>query len=235
MQRDPIHRKFHHYRLTFRGLYAFSENFVLALSHDEVVHLKGSLIAKMPGDDWQKAANLRALYAYMWTQSGKKLLFMGSEFGQWGEWDHDSSLSWDQAESEFHASIARCVADLNRIYREEPALHTFDADPAGFEWIDADDSQASAISYLRRAPDAPPIVVACNFTPIPRENYRVGVPLRGHWREIMNTDATVYGGSGVGNMGGVNTTPVPVHGRPHSINLTLPPLSVLVLRHEPQA
>ena len=178
MSKDPIHRKYHHYRLTFRMLYAFTENFVLPLSHDEVVHMKGSLISKMPGDDWQKAANLRALFAYMWTQPGKKLLFMGGEFGQWREWNHDSSLDWEGASDEPHVSIQRLVGDLNRLYATEPALHELDADPAGFEWMDADDSDDSVVTYLRRGRETPDVLVACNFTPIVRYNYRAGVPKR---------------------------------------------------------
>jgi 1,4-alpha-glucan branching enzyme len=234
MSKDPVYRKFHHYRLTFRMLYAFTENFVLALSHDEVVHGKGSLIKKMAGDDWQKAANLRLLYAYMWTQAGKKLLFMGSEFGQWREWDHESSLDWDAAQHEFHASIQRLVADLNRLYASEPSLHELDCDPAGFEWVDADDSANSVITYLRRGKSSPDVLIACNFTPVVRYNYRVGVNDGGFWREVLNTDAHEYGGSGQGNMGGVNAMPVPMHGRLHSVNLTLPPLGAVILRHEPK-
>ncbi len=235
MSKDTIHRKYHHYRLTFRMLYAFTENFVLPLSHDEVVHMKGSLISKMPGDDWQKAANLRALFAYMWTQPGKKLLFMGGEFGQLREWNHEASLDWDAAGHEFHASIQRLVGDLNRLYAAEPALHELDADPAGFEWVDADDSDDSVVTYLRRGRETPDVLVACNFTPIVRYNYRVGVPASGFWREVMNTDAQEYGGSGQGNMGGVNSAPIPMHGRPHSLNLTLPPLAVVILRHKDPA
>jgi 1,4-alpha-glucan branching enzyme len=234
MQKDPVYRRFHHYRLTFRMLYAFTENFVLALSHDEVVHGKGSLINKMSGDDWQKAANLRLLYAYQWTQPGKKLLFMGSEFGQWKEWNHDASLDWDAAGSEFHASISRLVADLNRLYASEPALHELDTEPAGFEWVDADDAENSVITYIRRGRNTPDYLVACNFTPIVRENYRVGVNEGGFWREVLNTDASEYGGSGQGNMGGVNAMPVPMHGRLHSVNLRLPPLGAVILRHEPK-
>jgi 1,4-alpha-glucan branching enzyme len=232
MSKDPVHRKFHHYRLTFRMLYAFTENFVLALSHDEVVHMKGSLIGKMPGDDWQKAANLRLLYAYQWTQPGKKLLFMGCEFGQWTEWNHESSLDWEAAQTEFHASIARLTADLNRLYTEEPALHDYDLDWHGFEWLAADDADNSIVAYVRRDKAGREVIIACNFTPIVRENYRVGVPQKGFWREVLNTDAQIYGGSGQGNMGGVNSTPIPMHGRPQSINLTLPPLAALVLRHD---
>jgi 1,4-alpha-glucan branching enzyme len=222
MSKDPIHRKYHHYRLTFRMLYAFTENFVLPLSHDEVVHMKGSLISKMPGDDWQKAANLRALFAYMWTQPGKKLLFMGGEFGQRREWNHEASLDWDAAGHEPHASIQRLVGDLNRLYASDAALHELDADPAGFAWVDADDSDDSAVTYLRRGRKTPDLLVACNFTPIVRHHYWVGVPASGFWREVMNTDAQ-------------DSAPIRMHGRPHSLNLTLPPLAVVILRHEDPA
>jgi 1,4-alpha-glucan branching enzyme len=232
MSKDPVYRRFHHYRLTFRMLYAFTENFVLPLSHDEVVHLKGSLISKMPGDDWQKAANLRALLANMYTQPGKKLLFMGGEFGQWREWNHESSLDWDAARHEFHASIQRLSADLNRLYASEPALHELDSDPSGFEWVDADDSDDSCITYMRKARDGTSVIVALNFTPVVRSNYRVGVPESGFWRELLNTDASEYGGSGQGNMGGVKSAPLPMHGRPHSISLTLPPLAAVILKRE---
>jgi 1,4-alpha-glucan branching enzyme len=232
MSKDPVHRKYHHYRLTFRMLYAFTENFMLPLSHDEVVHGKGSLIGKMPGDDWQKAANLRLLYALMWAQPGKKLLFMGGEFGQWREWDHESSLDWEAAQDGFHARIADLVADLNRLHAEDPALHEVDTDGAGFEWVDADDSETSVITFMRKSRDGAPLLVACNFTPVVRHNYRVGVPESGFWREVLNTDAEVYGGSGQGNMGGVNTAPIPMHGRPYSLNLTLPPLAAAFFRRQ---
>jgi 1,4-alpha-glucan branching enzyme len=235
MRKDPVHRRYHHNRLTFRGLYAFTENFVLPLSHDEVVHGKGSLIGKMPGDDWQKAANLRLLYAYMWTQPGKKLLFMGGETAQWREWDHEGAPDWDNAEEMPHAGVQRLVADLNRLYAFEPALHELDADPDGFEWVDADDSENSVLTYLRKSTASPDIIVVCNFTPVPRHNYRAGVPRAGIWREVMNTDSEAYGGSGQGNMGDVNSTPIPAHGRGHSLNLTLPPLAALVLRFEGNA
>jgi 1,4-alpha-glucan branching enzyme len=233
MAKDPIYRRYHHYRLTFRMLYAFTENFVLALSHDEVVHGKGSLIAKMAGDDWQKAANLRLLYAYQWTQPGKKLLFMGNELGEWREWDHESSLDWTAAGDEFHASIQRLVADLNRLYVSEPALHELDCEPSGFEWVDADDTENGVITYMRRGRRTSDFLIACNFTPMVRENYRVGVNGGGLWREVLNTDAQEYGGSGQGNMGGVKSMPVPMHGRMHSVNLRLPPLAAVIFRHEP--
>jgi 1,4-alpha-glucan branching enzyme len=240
MSRDPVHRSYHHGRLTFRAIYAFTENFVLPLSHDEVVHGKGSLLGKMPGDDWQKFANLRALYGYMYTQPGKKLLFMGGELAQWREWNHDRELDWHLLEHHHHAGIHAWVRDLNHFYRTEPAAHELDFDPAGFEWLDADDAWNSVLSYVRKSrPQASgtrqdELLVICNFTPLVRENYRVGVPGVGLWREILNSDAEVYGGSGIGNFGGVESVPVPSHGRPHSLNLRLPPLGVLVLKHQPE-
>jgi 1,4-alpha-glucan branching enzyme len=230
--KDPIHRKFHHHDLSFRLIYAFTENFVLPLSHDEVVHGKGSLLGKMPGDDWQKFASLRALYGYMWTQPGKKLLFMGGEFGQWREWDHDSSLDWHLLEQPEHEKLQRWVADLNRLYREEPRLHELDFDPAGFEWIDANASEDSVLSYLRRDRSGGELLAVFNFTPVPRREYLVGVPTGGYWQEVLNSDAEAYGGSGIGNMGGVEATPVPFHGRSHSVALTLPPLGAVLFRRE---
>jgi 1,4-alpha-glucan branching enzyme len=234
MQRDPIHRRFHHNNLTFRQLYAFTENFVLPLSHDEVVHGKGSLIGKMPGDDWQRFANLRLLLGYMYAQPGKKLLYMGGELGQWREWNHDAGLDWHLLEEDDgrHAGIQQLVSDLNAVYRRESALHELDADPAGFEWIDANDSEASALTFLRRSRGGETILVACNFTPVARHTYLVGVPFEGFWREILNTDAWNYGGSGVGNLGGVETLPFSGHGRPRTVNLSLPPLSCLFLKGE---
>jgi len=228
---DPIHRKFHHNQLTFRMLYSFTENFVLPLSHDEVVHGKGSLIGKMPGDEWQKFANLRLLFGYMYAQPGKKLLFMGDEFGQVREWAHDGSLEWNILQYPVHHGLQSWVEQLNRIYANEPALHDFDTDPRGFEWIDCNDNAASTISLLRksRSPNQN-IVVVCNFTPIPRLNYRLGVPSGGFWREILNGDAKEYGGSGMGNLGGVVAQEEPVHGRPYSLNLTLPPLAAVFLK-----
>src|SRR5271163_1129067 len=228
---DPIHRRFHHNQLTFRMLYGFTENFVLPLSHDEVVHGKGSLIAKMPGDEWQKFANLRLLFGYMYAQPGKKMLFMGDEFGQVSEWAHDGSLEWNILQYPVHHGLQSWVEQLNRIYANEPALHDFDTDPRGFEWIDCNDNAASTISLLRksRSPNQN-IVVVCNFTPIPRLNYRLGVPSGGFWREILNGDAKEYGGSGMGNLGGVVAQEEPVHGRPYSLNLTLPPLAAVFLK-----
>jgi 1,4-alpha-glucan branching enzyme len=233
MTRDPIHRTYHHNLLTFRMLYAFMENFVLPLSHDEVVHGKGSLLGKMPGDDWQKFANLRLLYGYMYTQPGKKLLFMGGEFGQWREWHHDESLDWHLCQYPLHAGLQRWVEDLNRLYRSEPVLYELDTHPSGFEWIDCNDAPASVVSCLRKGRSTDDLVlVVCNFTPVTRLNYRVGAPRSGYWREMRNSDAHEYGGSGYGNMGGVETAPIPCHGRLYSMNLTLPPLSVVFFKHE---
>jgi 1,4-alpha-glucan branching enzyme len=229
--RDPIHRKYHHDQLTFSIWYAFQENFVLPFSHDEVVHGKGSLLARMPGDDWQKLANLRALLAYMWTHPGKKLLFMGGEFGQWSEWYHETSLDWHLLEHAPHQGLHRLVKDLNRLYRREPALHECDFSNDGFEWVDLHDWEASIISSLRKGRDPrEQILVVCNFTPVPHHNYRVGVPCGGYWQELLNSDAGIYGGSGQGNLGGVVATPQPIHGRHHSLSLTLPPLSVMCFK-----
>lgn len=229
--RDPIHRSYHHNELTFRLMYAFTENFVLPLSHDEVVHLKGSILAKMPGDDWRKFANLRLLYAYMWAQPGKKLLFMGGEFGQWREWQHDEQLQWFLLEQPMHQGTLRWVSDLNRLYREEPALHQLDFDSAGFRWLDANDAPNSVLSFFRLS-RRPEDMVLClyNMTPLPRQGYRVGVPFRGRWRELLNSDAAIYGGSDVGNYGGVQTQPVPYHGQPRSLVVTLPPLGAVFLK-----
>jgi 1,4-alpha-glucan branching enzyme len=230
--KDPIHRRYHHNELTFRMIYAFNENFVLPLSHDEVVHGKGSLIGKMPGDDWQKFANLRLLYGLMYAEPGKNLLFMGDEIGQWGEWNHDGSIDWDLLNQPLHAGIRRWLEDLNRFYRQAPALYQIDFDPSGFEWLDANDSDDSVLSFMRRAGDSDEVVVAVfNATPVPRYNYRVGVPYLGTWQEALNSDAEIYGGSGVGNFGEVETTPVPWHGQPRSLKLTLPPLGALYFRH----
>ncbi len=227
MQQDPIHRRFHHNKLTFRMLYAFQENFVLPLSHDEVVYGKGSLIGKMPGDDWQKFANLRALFGYMYAQPSKKLLFMGGEFGQWREWAHDGSLQWELLDHPLHAGLQKWVRELNHLYKNEPALHEQDCDPAGFEWIDCGDAEESVISLLRTGKTASTIIlVICNFTPVPRYSYRVGAPRGGFWHEAVNSDAAVYGGSNMGNLGGVEASPVALHGRSHSLTITLPPLSV---------
>jgi 1,4-alpha-glucan branching enzyme len=230
-KQDPIHRKYHHSKLTFRMLYSFQENFVLPLSHDEVVHGKGSLIGKMPGDEWQRFANLRLLFAYMFAQPGKKLLFMGCEFGQVREWAHDTSLEWDVLRYPVHSGMQKWVAELNRVYRSEPALHQLDASAAGFEWVDCNDNLTSTISLLRKS-ESPKdtVLIVCNFTPIPRVGYRVGVPQGGYWRELLNSDAVEYGGTGIGNLGGVNAEEEPAHGRPHSLKLTLPPLGALFLK-----
>ncbi|MEJ5220473.1 MAG: 1,4-alpha-glucan branching protein GlgB [Tepidiforma sp.] len=230
---DPVHRKWHHNLLTFRALYGFTENFVLALSHDEVVHGKGSLLGKMPGDDWQKFANLRLLLAYQWTLPGKKLLFMGQEFGQWSEWNHERELEWHLAGYERHAGLARLVGDLNRLYRELPALHATDHDPAGFEWIDCNDAEQSTLSFLRRSPDGRrEVAVALNFTPVPRVSHVIGVPHGGTWREVLNTDAEEYWGSGMGNLGGVEAEAEPAHGRPYALRIVLPPLGAVVFAHD---
>jgi len=233
MSLDPIHRKYHHNKLTFRMLYAFSENFVLPLSHDEVVHGKGSLIGKMPGDEWQRFANLRALYGYMYAQAGKKLLFMGAEFGQVSEWAHDHSLDWDVLQYNFHTGMQHWVGDLNRFYRSEPALSELDFDPQGFEWIDANDSQQSVVSLVRRGRSSSGrVLVVCNFTPVVRQNYSVGVPSSGFWREVLNSDGKEYSGSGQGNLGGVEAAPVGLHGQPFSLTVTLPPLAAVFFRSE---
>ena len=231
MSKDPVHRQYHHNQLTFRLLYAFHENFILPLSHDEVVHGKGSLLGKMPGDEWQKFANLRLLYGYMYAQPGKKLLFMGAEFGQWNEWYHEASLDWHLLDYPLHSSLQHWVEDLNRLYRGEPALHQIDFDPSGFEWIDCNDSQNSVLSLIRKGRSSDEMIVGiCNFTPVPRRDYRVGVPRSGYWKEILNSDAEEYGGSGVGNLGGVESAPEPVHGHDQSLSLILPPLAILFLK-----
>ena len=230
MCKEPVHRRYHQDKLTFRMLYAFHENFVLPLSHDEVVYGKGSLLGKMSGDDWQKFANLRALYGYMYAQPAKKLLFMGGEFGQWREWSHDGSLDWDLVDYPLHSGVQQWIRDLNRLYRSEPALHELDCEPAGFEWIDCGDAESSVVSLIRKGKSTANLVLmVCNFTPVPRQEYRIGAPHGGFWREALNSDATEYGGSGMGNRGGVDADPWPQHGRPFSLALTLPPLSVLFL------
>lgn len=231
MARDPVHRKHHHHELTFRQTYALAENFVLPLSHDEVVHGKGSLLNKMPGDEWQQCANLRLLFGYMYAQSGKKLLFMGGEFGQRREWNHDTSLEWHLLAHAPHAGLQRWVADLNRLYRSEAALYELDCQERGFEWIDCNDSENSVMSFLRRGHLPHDVfLVVCNFTPVVRQSYRVGVPYGGMWREALNSDASVYGGSQLGNLGLVEASAVACHGHPHSLCLTLPPLAILYLK-----
>jgi 1,4-alpha-glucan branching enzyme len=234
MKEDPVNRKYHHHKLTFSLVYAFHENFVLPLSHDEVVHGKGSLINKMPGDPWQQFANLRALYGFMWAHPGKKLLFMGGEFGQRREWTHDGELEWWVCEQEGHGGVQRLVAQLNRVYRAAPALHQVDFSSSGFEWVTANDEAQSVFAFLRKAADgSPPLLVVSNMTPVPRTNYLLGVPLGGHWREVINTDATEFGGAGWGNFGGVEAAPVRSHGHRQSVCITLPPLSTLILEHRP--
>jgi 1,4-alpha-glucan branching enzyme len=227
---DPIHRSYHHNLLTFRMLYGFMENFVLPLSHDEVVHGKGSLLAKMPGDDWQKFANLRLLFGYMYAQPGKKLLFMGGEIGQWREWAHDTGLDWGLLQWPMHRGLQFWVEMLNRLYRSEVALHELDCVPEGFEWVDCNDSAASTISLLRKDKAGTTVLGVFNFTPVPRIGYQVGVPAGGYWRELLNSDGKEYGGSGMGNSGGVQAVENPVHGRPYSLVLTLPPLAALFLK-----
>ncbi len=234
MGKDPAHRRWHHDKMTFGLLYAFSENFVLPLSHDEVVHGKGTILGRMPGDEWQRFANLRAYYGFMWGHPGKKLLFMGQEFAQGREWNHDTSLDWHLREVPLHAGVQRLVRDLNHLHRNTPALHRLDCEPAGFRWIVADDSEQSVLAWLRFSDDgAPPVAVVCNFTPVPREGYRIGLPNAGRWREILNTDADIYGGSGIGNRGMAFAEPQPQHGFEASAQITVPPLATIYLTYEP--
>ncbi len=233
ISKDPVHRRFEHHQLTFRALYAFTENYMLPLSHDEVVHGKGSLLSKMPGDDWQKFANLRLLLAYMYAVPGKKLLFMGAEFGQWSEWNHEASLDWHLLDEPMHDGLSRWTGDLNRVMREEKPLHELDFDPAGFAWIDITDAEQSVISFMRRSSTDELIIAVFNFTPVPRHNYQIGVPLPGRWLELLNSDAPIYGGSGQGNLGGVDAAPVGKHGHLHSVTLTLPPLGAIFLKPAP--
>jgi len=228
-QQDPIYRRFHHHELTFSLMYAFSENFILPLSHDEVVHGKGSLVEKMPGDRWQKLANLRTLYAYMWAHPGKKLLFMGGELAQEQEWSHERSLDWHLLERPEHAGIQRLVADLNRSYRAEPALWELDTDPAGFGWIEPNDADNNVLAFARQSRTGRVVVFVANLSPVPHERYRVGLPRSGRWREALNTDSTFYGGTDTGNLGGVQAEPIPWHGQPVSAEVTLPPLAALWL------
>lgn len=228
---DPIHRKFHQNKVTFGLMYAFTENFVLVLSHDEVVHGKKALLDKMPGDDWQRFANLRALYGHMWGHPGKKMLFMGAEIGQWWEWNHDDSLQWHLLEYAPHRGLQQYIADLNHLYQSEPALYEVDFDWQGFQWIDLHDSDNSTLTYIRYAEDqADCLICACNFTPVPREKYRMGVPRSGQYRELLNSDSEMYGGSNKGNFGGVQADPIPWHNQPFSILVTLPPLSVVFFK-----
>ena len=227
---DPVHRKFHHNLLTFRSIYAFTENYVLSLSHDEVVYGKGSLLAKMPGDEWQKFANLRLIFAWMFGQPGKKLMFMGEEFGQQKEWNHDGSLDWNLLANRMNDGARQWVQDLNQLYREAPALHELDVDPAGFEWVDCNDTQQSIISFLRKSSDGQTMLVAYNFTPVPHIGYRIGILHGGFWKEVLNSDGAAYGGSNVGNGPGHEAQPFPFHGRPFSIPVTLPPLGAVFLK-----
>jgi len=235
--KDPVHRKYNQDKLTFSIWYAFSENFVMPLSHDEVVHGKGSLLQKMPGDRWQRFANLRALLGYMYMHPGKKLLFMGGEFGQENEWNHDQSIDWHLLQKSENAGLSRWVQDLNRFYKNAVFLHELDFDSRGFEWIDMHDTEKSVISFLRRAESTGDLLaIVCNFTPVPRYNYRVGVPSGGYWKEALNSDAVQYGGSGHGNTGGVEASPASFYGKfDHSLSITLPPLAVLVFEREEEA
>jgi 1,4-alpha-glucan branching enzyme len=238
LQRDPIYRRYHHGGLTFRMVYAFTENFCMSLSHDEVVHGKGSLMNKMPGDYWQKAANLRLLYGYMYAQPGKKLLFMGGELAQWSEWNHERALDWhlvsgDYFPAEYHYGMQHWLGDLNALYSSEPALYELDTESRGFEWIDASDSDQSVLTFLRKGKNTDTLVlVACNFTPIPRDFYSIGVPRGGFWREALNSDAALYGGSNMGNAGGAYALDESYHGRPFRLNAVLPPLGMVFFINE---
>jgi 1,4-alpha-glucan branching enzyme len=232
LSRNPVHRRWNHHGMTFGLIYAFSERFILPLSHDEVVHGKGSLYGRVPGDAWQKLATLRAYFTFMWTHPGKKLLFMGGEIAQIGEWNHDGEIGWELLSDPGHAGVQRLVGDLNRLHRDQPALHRQDAESAGFSWIVGDDAENSVYAYERRAEGQAPVIVIVNMTPVPRERYRVGVPQVGFWRELLNTDAADYGGSNIGNSGGVDAETTAAHGRTHSIEVVLPPLAALVLKQE---
>ena len=234
LAKTPIYREYHQNDITFSMLYAFTENFLLPFSHDEVVHGKGSMLGKMPGDDWQKFANLRALYAYMFGHPGKKLLFMGNEFGQWNEWNHDASLDWHLLEFEPHQGLRRCVRDLNKLYRSEPALYEHDCEWEGFEWIDCNDAHSNAVTFIRKGknPDDT-LIFGCNFSPVPRHGYHIGCPREGFWEEIFNSDASWYGGSDCGNAGGVEAREYGTHGRPCTLEATLPPLGVAVFKRRP--
>lgn len=229
--KDPIYRKYHHNQLIFSLWYAFTENFLLSLSHDEVVHGKGSLLNKMPGDDWQKFANLRLLYGYMYGHPGKKLLFMGQEFGQRAEWNHESGLEWGVLSEKAHSHLQRWVKELNYFYKTTPAFYADDFDDRGFEWVDCQDWQRGILSFMRKDPAGKdPVIVVCNFTPVPRNNYQIGVPVQGFWQEALNSDAKEYGGSGQGNLGGLESSPLPAQGRYYSLSMVIPPLSVLFLK-----
>jgi 1,4-alpha-glucan branching enzyme len=232
IHQEPIHRKWHHNALTFGLIYAFSEKFILPLSHDEVVHGKGSLYGKIPGDEWQKLATLRAYFAFMWTHPGKKLLFMGGELGQIREWSHDGEVDWELLRNPRHAGLQRLLGDLNRMYARFPALHREDAESSGFSWVIGNDAENSVYAYERRAAGERPLLVVANMTPVPRTSYRVGASEAGGWRELLNTDAEIYGGSNLGNGGAVHTLPVAAHGREQSLELVLPPLAALILQPE---
>jgi 1,4-alpha-glucan branching enzyme len=228
---DPVHRRYHHDELTFSLIYAFTENFLLPFSHDEVVHGKGSMLDRMPGDLWQKFANLRLLYSYMWAHPGKKLLFMGSEFGQWNEWDCDTPLQWDLLQWESHQGLQKCVSDLNRLYASQPALYEVDFDAAGFEWIDCHDHKSSSLSFARFSRDQSEVIVACcNFTPVVRADFRLGVPRAGRYSEIFNSDSKFYAGTNVGNGSGIDSQKIGWNGREHSISINVPPLGVTMLK-----
>jgi 1,4-alpha-glucan branching enzyme len=230
---NPVHRRWGHNQVTFSMLYAYHENFILPFSHDEVVHGKGSMVGKMPGDEWQRFASLRALYTYQFTHPGKKLLFMGAEFGQVREWNYDASLEWHVLQYPVHSGVQRMVRDLNRLYRSEPSLYELDHDPAGFQWIDCNDNENSVFSFMRCARDrADFTVTVLNFTPVPRMAYRVGVPEPGRYRELVNSDSELYAGSNMGNAGWLTTEPVAAHGHAQSLKLVLPPLAGLVLKWE---
>lgn len=230
MEEDPVYRQYHHHMYTFGMVYAYSERFVLPLSHDEVVHGKGSLIGKMPGDRWQKFANLRAYLGFMWTHPGKKLLFMGGEFGQFAEFNHDTTPHWHLLDDSFHGGLQKLVRDLNRLYGDEPALHKLDSDPRGFDWLVGDDSANSVYAFRRTDGEGRELVVVCNLTPVPRQGYRIGLPRGGRWSEVLNSDASIYGGSNMGNGGVIHADDFASHGRAHSAALTLPPLATIVLR-----
>jgi 1,4-alpha-glucan branching enzyme len=231
LRHDPIHRAHHQNELSFRMVYAFTENFVLPLSHDEVVHGKRSLLSQMPGDFWQKFANLRLLYGYQYASPGKKLLFMGGELGQWHEWDDGGELDWGLVGQPYHDGLRKFVTDLNQVYRSQGALHELDFQPQSFAWIQCDDSQNSSYAFLRYGRDRKEcIVVALNFTPVPRNNYRVGVPRAGYYSELLNSDSAIYGGGNLGNFGGCYSEPIPMHGHGQSVSITLPPLSIVMLR-----
>jgi len=233
--KDPVFRSYHHNDLTFSMVYAYSENFMLPISHDEVVHGKGSLLARMPGDDWAKFANYRLFLAYMWAHPGKKLLFMGCEYAQGNEWKADRSLDWHEAGESFRPGVERLLEDLGRLYHSEEALWLYDHDPRGFTWIDCSDWQSSVLSFIRWGNNGEHVVVACNFTPVARVNHRLGVPLPAYYKEVLNTDSKIYGGGNNGNNGGVWADNWAMHGHYHSINLTIPPLSCVILRPEPNA